>query len=400
MSFIAPQSGTPPALLRKAELYSILDELCADIELTEAQLAAAKTSYGAVGEWLSGSANPLLRNIRVYLHGSGALGTTVKPLSREEFDVDLICLVLGLTAHMPPAELKRLIGEQLREHAVYASMLEEKKRCWRLNYARQFHLDVSPTILNPACSNGGELVPDKKLRDWKPTNPSGYKRLFERRACLQPRIRYPRPPSRHKRAEVAPFPATVTGGGILRRTVQLLKRHRDIYFEHVTAEVAPISIVLTTLAARAYEYCVGMFTFDTEFDVLVATIRMMPHCIEERIVGGRRTYWVPNETTQGENFADRWNTEPARVTAFFAWHAKALADFEQLADLQGLDRITVNLEKSLGGAAVRRVMDKRTDAVSAARAAGRLFVAPAVGLTLTGSAGAAPVPRNTHFGDD
>jgi hypothetical protein len=127
---------------------------------------------------------------------------------------------------------------------------------------------------------------------------------------------------------------------------------------------------------------------------------MMPHFIEERIVGGRRTYWVPNETTQGENFADRWNTEPARVTAFFAWHAKALADFEQLADLQGLDRITVNLEKSLGKAAVRRVRDKRTDAVSVARAAGRLFVTPAVGLTLTGSAGAAPVPRNTHFGDD
>jgi hypothetical protein len=386
--------------LRKAELYAILDEICADIELTEAQLEAARTSYEAVAQWLSGSPNPVLRDLRVYLHGSGALGTTVKPLSREEFDVDLICLVLGLTARMPPAELKRLIGERLRRNAVYASMLEEKKRCWRLNYARQFHLDVSPTIINPACPNGGELVPDRKLRDWKPTNPSGYRHLFERRAGLQPRLRHRPPLSTYKRAEVAPFPATVSGGGILRRAVQLLKQHRDIHFEHVTAEVAPISIVITTLAARAYEYCVGMFTFDTEFDVLVATIRMMPHFIEERIVGGRRTYWVPNETTQGENFADRWSTEPARVTAFFAWHAKALADFEQLADLQGLDRITVNLEKSLGKAAVRRVRDKRTDAVSVARAAGRLFVTPAVGLTLTGSAGAAPVPRNTHFGDD
>jgi hypothetical protein len=399
MSLIAQESGTPPALLRKAELYSILDEICADIELTEAQLAAAKTSYEAVAEWLSGSPNPIPRDIRVYAHGSGALGTTVKPLSREEFDVDLICLVLGLTARMPPAELKRLIGDRLRQNARYASILEEKKRCWRLNYARQFHLDVSPTIVNPACANGGELVPDKKLRDWKPTNPSGYRRLFERRAGLQPRIRYRTPPSAHKRADVAPFPATVTGRGILRRAIQLLKRHRDIYFQTVTEEVAPISIVITTLAARSYEYCVGMFTFDTELDVLLGTIRMMPHFIEQRMVEGRLTYWVPNETTQGENFADRWNTEPARVTAFFEWHATALADFEELADLQGLDRITVNLEKSLGGAPVRRVMDRRTNAISAARAASKLFIAPTVGLTLTGSAAALPVPGNTHFGD-
>jgi hypothetical protein len=206
------------------------------------------------------------------------------------------------------------------------------------------------------------------------------------------------PPSIHKRAEVAPFPATITGGGILRRTVQLSKHHRDIYFEHVTEEVAPISIIITTLAARSYEYCVGMFQFDTELDVLLATIRMMPHFIEKRMVEGRVVYWVPNETTQGENFADRWNSEPARVTAFYQWHAQALADFEELVTLQGLDRITVNLQKSLGGAA-RRVMDKRTDAIGAARAASKLYIAPGVGLTLTAAANAAPVPRNTHFGD-
>jgi hypothetical protein len=398
MSLITPQSGVSPALLRKAELYSILDEICADIELTEAQLDAARTSYEAVGDWLSGSPNPLLRDLRVYLHGSGALGTTVKPLSREEFDVDLICLVFGLTAQMPPAELKRLIGDRLRQNGRYAAILEEKKRCWRVNYARQFHLDVSPTIINPACANGGELVPDKKLRTWKPTNPTGYRHLFERRALLRPRIAHPQRPSVHKRAEVAPFPATITGGGILRRTVQLSKHHRDIYFEHVTEEVAPISIIITTLAARSYEYCVGMFQFDTELDVLLATIRMMPHFIEKRSVEGRVVYWVPNETTQGENFADRWNTEPARVTAFYQWHAQALADFEELVALQGLDRITVNLQKSLGAAA-RRVMDKRTDAIGAARVASRLFVAPAVGLTLTRSVNAAPVPSNTHFGD-
>jgi hypothetical protein len=83
-------------------------------------------------------------------------------LTREEFDVDLICLVLGLTARMPPAALKHLIGDRLCQNARYAPILEEKKRCWRLNYSRQFHVDVSRTIVNPACTNGGELVPEKK----------------------------------------------------------------------------------------------------------------------------------------------------------------------------------------------------------------------------------------------
>lgn len=398
MNMIAPTPNDAPTILRKSAVYSILDEICRDLEITESQLAAAKTSYEAVAEWLSGSTHPILRDLQLYAHGSTGLGTSVKPLGREDFDVDVICLVKGFTAEGSPAELKRLVGDRLRENARYAAMLEEKKRCWRLNYAREFHLDVSPTIINVKCTNGGELVPDKKLREWKPTNPRGYKALFEARAKLQPRLHEQKKAYANDRAEVVPFPTQMTGKGILRRTVQLLKRHRDIHFQHVTEEVAPISIVITTLAARAYEYCIGMFPFDTELDVLVAVVRMMPHFIEKRAVGGRIEFWVPNETTVGENFADRWNTEPARVKAFYEWHAKALADFERAAAMEGMDRITLALEASLGGV-VRRVMDRRTEAVTSARGAGKLWIGSGGGLSLSSSANAVPVPRNTHFGD-
>jgi len=399
MNSLTPRPFDSPEILRKSAVYSILDEICRDLELTEAQLSAAKTSYEAVAEWLSESTDPLLRNIRVYAHGSAGLGTSVKPLGREDFDVDLICLVLGFAAHRSPAELKRLVGDRLRENARYAAMLEEKRRCWRLNYAREFHLDISPTILNVQCTNGGELVPDKKLREWHPTNPSGYKALFETRARLQPRMRVAKSMDLRDQAQVEPFPTRPTGKGVLRRTVQLLKRHRDIYFQHVVEEVAPISIVITTLAAQSYEYCVGMFTFDTELDVLIATVRLMPRFIEQRPVNGRVEWWVANETTRGENFADRWNTEPARVQAFHVWHAKALSDLEKAASLEGLDAITRSLEDSLGGSIVRRVMDRRTDMIGAARSAGRLFIGSAGGLSLSGGADAAHVPRNTNFGD-
>ena len=67
--------------------------------------------------------------------------------------------------------------------------------------------------------------------------------------------------------------------------------------------------------------------------------------------------------------------------------------------LEGLDQISGGLEKSLGAGTVRHVLDRRTDAVSTALAAKKLYVAPAVGLTLSRSAEATVVPRNTHFGD-
>lgn len=386
-------------LLRKAEVYSLLDQICQALELTAAQLEAARTSYEAVAEWLSGSDNPLLKWIDIYAHGSTGLGTTVKPIGREDFDVDLICKVLRFTADRPPAELKRIVGDRLKENARYAAMLEEKKRCWRLNYAREYHLDISPTINNAKCANGGELVPDKKLREFKPTDPKGYKALFERRAALIPTLRMQKALAAEDRAAVEPFPVHGTAKGILRRTVQILKRHRDVHFLEVVEEIAPISIIITTLAAQSYEYCVKSFVFDSELDVLIATIRLMPHFIDKPVVNGRRIYVVANETTVGENFAERWNTEPARAAAFYEWHAKALADFEALPDLQGIDVIGKSLEGSLGSSVVRKVIDARTDSISQARTAKKLYVAPTVGLTLSSAANATPVRSNTFFGD-
>ena len=60
-------------------------------------------------------------------------------------------------------------------------LLEEMCRCWRLLsdfYANEFHLDITPSVPNMACVNGGELVPDEDLRTWKASNPRGFKALF------------------------------------------------------------------------------------------------------------------------------------------------------------------------------------------------------------------------------
>jgi hypothetical protein len=385
----------PRLFAQKAQLIGVLEHMCLSLELTDTQSEQAHKRYQGAGEWLAAASDPLLRNLIIYLQGSTALLTTVKPIARNEHDVDLV-------AHNPyagpvqPAEMKKAIGDRLRENGHYARLLVEMPRCWRLDYANEFHLDITPSIPNPECANGGELVPDKALRLWTPTHPKGYRRLFEHRASMRPRFRQIGRDGGYK-ADIEPYPAMSTLKGILRRTVQITKRHRDVYFEHRDPSLAPISIIITTLASLSYEYCVSGFVYDSEFDLLCDIVRNMPAFIETATIGGRFQWFIWNQTTQGENFAEKWCGDPRRAEAFFAWHTRVLADLEKLVTVRGLDHLQKSLADSFGPAPVTKAFDALTAGISAARSTGRLAVSPTAGL-LAASSVATPVRANTFFG--
>ena len=387
-------------IARKMQLIGVLERLCQEIELTDAQLELARRRYEGVGDWLAGATDSILRALAIYLQGSTALGTTVRPLGRNEHDVDLIALARHGSPHYSPVTIKLAVGRRLRENGHYAPLLEEKPRCWRLTYANEFHLDITPSIPNPSCTQGGELVPDKLVQAWKPTNPKGYRSLFDRRAVLMPRLRstaQDRTMASGKSAEVEAFPESNSFTGILRRIVQVAKRHRDIHFELTEPALAPISVILTTLLSQSYEYCVSQFVYDTEFDLLCDVLRRMPLFIEQLAEGNRTLWFVWNETTRGENFAEKWNSDSNLPQAFFAWHRQAVIDLEQLANLEGLDVITKHLGGAFGPSIASKVMAGITANVGSSRSAGRLRVAPAIGLTSAAIA-ATPVRANTFFG--
>lgn len=393
-------SGTPvydAEVRKKAETFGFLDRVCQALEPTETQMARAKRSYEAVGEWLCGDVS--LVNALIYAQGSAAIGTMVRPLDRSEHDVDLICRHPSFSSRLSPAVLKRIVGDRLKSHAHYASILEEKQRCWRLNYVGDFHLDVTPSIFNPDCTKGGELVPDRTLQAWKPSNPTGYRNLFAYRASLQPAIRVVAKADSGARAEIQPFPASAKIKGVLRRTVQLLKRHRDIEFRHRDRSLAPLSIVITTLASKAYEYCVKNHEYDNELDLLCDIIRAMTWFIEKDVVQGRIYWRVVNETTEGENFAEKWNKDDgALALAFFGWHSKALTDFETLKAIAGLDAIQMRLSGILGEEPIRKAVFSVTEEVNVARKSGSLLIQPGLGLTTSAASFGVPVRRNTFFG--
>ena len=124
----------------------------------------AKERYEGVGGCLALSDDPVLKAIAIYLQGSTALRTTVKPIGVNEHDVDLVAHVPDRDVPISPAALKKAIGDSLRANGNYAPLLEEMPRCWRLKYANEFHMDITPSIPNPNCRFGGELVPDKTLK--------------------------------------------------------------------------------------------------------------------------------------------------------------------------------------------------------------------------------------------
>lgn len=388
---------------RHVEIYRYLEEICQDLDLTASQVERARREYGKISEWLAAALAPLLADILVYPHGSLALGTANKPLGSAEFDIDLICLLKNGHAGLDPAAIKKLIGDRLKENPEYRELLEEKKRCWRLNFPGDFHIDIAGTVPNPQCANNGELIPDKALKQWHPTHPRGFKKLFEKRASLEPEFRrsfVALSTVDAAAAQIEPFPEQSKNKGVLRRLVQLLKRHRDYHFLSIDEDIAPISVIITTLAMRSYEHCVGFYTFDDELEFLVEVIRLMPHFIDTGYEDGHKTYAVWNETTVGENFADRWNTEPQRAEAFYAWHKKALGDFEAVRDAVGLDVVIARSRQQFGDRVVDRVMFNRNKSVSDARKSNKLLAAPSIGLTTMPSAAAASsIPKNDFFGD-
>lgn len=382
------------AAKRKAQLYGYLEAIGQRLDLTETQYQRARTSYEAVGAWLMEGESAHLQNGSVSPHGSIRTQTANRPFVRSEFDVDLLDMLPDISERSNPAVVKQLVGDRLKENDRYRKILVEKNRCWQLQYEGEFHLDVTPAIRNPQCGNGGLLVPDKTLRVWKPTHPIAYAERFEARARLQPRYRIAK--FAEARADIEGLPERQHHKGPLKRGVQLCKRHRDINFASKDSALAPISIIITTLLAWSFEECVRSREYDHDLDLLMESVRGMPNFIQIMQVGGRTVYVIPNETTAGENFAEKWNEDPRRAEAFFQWHDNVVKTLEEFVRAEGEDEVSVHLSEAFGSSVVGSVFSDVNQAINAARVGRTLGVLGAAGLSTSPSA--APILGNTFFG--
>jgi len=319
------------------------DKLANAINLPDAKYEAADRSYKSVSKWLEREGSQFEHiDFDVYTQGSFRLGTAIQPFDRdEEYDLDIVCEFKLPKPRQTQASLHAALGRELQEYAQRYGMDSPSAwdRCWTLNYAdsAQFHMDVLPCV--PDASRQRQLLESQGLPltfvessvsitdrkhpkfsvisdDWPASNPNGYAQWFYER--MRPAFEARR---RHimlteDRADVADIPDFRVRTP-LQLAIQILKRHRDVYFSTRDPALRPASIIITTLAAHAYQQ------ESTVLQALNSILQTMP--IHIAVNGGR--YVISNPSAPRENFADAWNENPAKAQAFMAWARAARLDF-------------------------------------------------------------------------
>ncbi len=365
----------------KEFLDNVMERICRGLQITDSQYSAAKERYRAVGEWLADEESPLAKlSPSIYPQGSMALQTTVKPRAREEYDLDMVLHVATFAGE--PTGLYQAAYRRLMAHGEYAKRLETRSRCIRIIYAKQFHLDIVPARLDRTRGGSCIEVPDHTLKCWKPSNPRGYLKWFESRCAQLIAL---------ERAEISPLPDNTPAHDkpVLKRAVQLLKRHRDVLFEG--HDGAPSSMVLTTLAGIFYQG-------ETSLTQALSTIL-------NGVVRAIRTNWpkrikITNPSNHAEDLCESWTDQ--NYQNFFTFIRNFRDSVETLVSEQGVDRIGTELEalfgdETLGGEDVASMAIRGyVEEVKGKREAGGLRLR-ASSLTMAAGAGL-PIPRNTFYG--
>lgn len=357
--------------IRNAVMMEIVDV----IDIPDSAYQTAEKRYRDLGEWMGREESYCFSyDPHVFPQGSFLLGTVIRPITGEdEYDLDLACkLENGISkATHTQKWLKILIGdevEKFRNSRNIEEKIEEKHRCWRLNYKDQlkFHLDILPCIpeedpikvhvKNIMIQYGvKELLAEKVSavtiaitddrhanynsisNDWNISNPKGYALWFESRMkqaeeLLNERVII------EKATSIDDIP-TYKWKTPLQQAIQILKRHRDVMFLD-NPKGKPISIIITTLAAEAYqgetEVADAITNILTRMDNLISPL-------EPRI---------PNPVNPDEDFADKWSTpEGQRLNLennFWNWLEQAKADSENIGRTDDVDFISEHAKERFG----------------------------------------------------
>lgn len=371
-------------------LGQIFESIARDLDIPPSKYKEAVERYEAVGRWLDAENSPLAQyQPSVYPQGSFRLGTVVRPVrggKNADYDIDLVCELGIVKRTVTPGDLKTMVGDRLKAHATYERMLDaEGRRCWTLEYAEAdgvgFHLDVLPSIPDDDPSKTGLVVagvpneyadlaialtervnPAEYTWAEGGSNPRGFARWFDslnigawnRVAHGQKRMLVEANQALYASVDAVPD-ALVRSP--LQRVIQILKRHRDVRFGgHKWEKEKPISMIITTLAALAYE---------GQMDIEAALAGILDKMEEYSTSGLIRKldgqWFIPNPVNPSENFANRWNDPGSnRADAFFEWVAWVRQDLstarEKAFENDSLEYLTEALATTASGTATGAVV--------------------------------------------
>ena len=357
------------------------------MDISENHYERAVKRYKAIGTWLERDESSVAcYNPEIYPQGSFVLGTITRPISgNEEYDIDLVSELDLQKTEISQERLKYLIGHEIKFYACANNMNsrpEESRRCWTLHYAdgAQFHADILPAIpdaepfklfleskgyLPSIWSDFAIAITDNTLPnycqidlDWPHSNPKGYAEWF--RSCMRTQFDAIRKSLMERQIADVPEYKVKTP---LQRSVQILKRHRDLWFDKnqsaYDGKSKPISIIITTLAAHAY---------NNEADLQQALLKIvaeMPNHIEYY---DNEVALIRNPVNPLENFADKWQEYPIRKACFMDWLEQAQSDLPHALGMSDIQSVGKSLKPCLGEQVVneglRSIPDGKSRSIS------------------------------------
>ncbi|WP_080729212.1 nucleotide-binding domain-containing protein [Rhodococcoides fascians] len=238
------------------------DEFLSRISLGQKQVDRIESAWLTLKGYLIDEYD--LSEADIFVQGSYANGTAVRPVEGGEYDVDIICICAPRSVTAKDA-IDDLYAS-LESHGRYKGKLTSKQPCVRIQYADDeigsFHVDVVP--VRPSDDDVAPLDAPRKSTGWHPTAPSEYTSWCQ------------------------------TQGPLFRQTVQMLKRWRD---EHQKVRGAVKSIVLQVLVSQSMPVASG-----STGERIARTLENMNNALAGLC-------WPPevsNPVLKKENLAERW----------------------------------------------------------------------------------------------
>jgi hypothetical protein len=368
---------------KEEQLNDLLNRIGEKLQLDNSRKERAKTSYQALCTWIETDEKYFSKyTLDFYAQGSYRTGTTVKPVSGEEFDLDFVLEIKGDWKTENPLRLLKELARRLSENGTYESMLEVKTRCIRINYANEFHIDILPGFPESIYSSNTKIkVPDRELKDWTDSNPKGFADWFddisnkvntmfiEKRAV----------------ASVEPLPESPPYGYIepLRRAVQLIKRFRDIYY--LDKNVSGVrSIVITTLAANYYN------GEKSAYEAILSILNGIQTLI---IKSEGKPIDIYNPSNIEEKLSEKWDDEPKLYSDFCEFIKYFSRQWTQLNELESLEEKAIILQELFGEKISKDALIEQVDYVNKYRTDNKLAINTSTGV-LTAAITSSILDRN------
>lgn len=336
-----------------------------------------------------------------YPQGSFALGTVVRPISKNPdaaYDLDAICQIKAARGEISPSTLWRTVQSALESSEVYRSRLIVNDRCLTIQYADigeyGFSIDIVPAANEdeykkeelrsqsayPSLMETAIAIPEKLDTTWRwiTNNPKGYRAWFER--INAPFAEFSKREYRmalfenHRDvyASVEEIPKGMERSSV-QRVIQILKYHRDVYYEKRKDgdDIKPISAILNTFVASvARELPPSMTVFELLDHVTAELATYAQHQgLDESTFRKKHTgkniiqkingLWVmTNPANPQDNLADAWNTNKNIPFMFFQWAGEVRKDLLQSLDLDE-SAFRTSIENAFGSARVQKAWGNR-----------------------------------------